>query len=272
MTRESIAALALASLASVLAIAALFRAPEPPVVRREVANEDRAVADELRALRQALEQEGFEREMLAAELALMRTVIEQIASERAAAAGPEPELAPDSAATRRARGPAQAELDERTLLELGLAESEVRALRERWDAAQLERLELNDRAAREGWLFRPRHRRQVDQLDAALRAELGESAYDQMLYATGQPNRVVVTSVIGGSAAEIAGLREGDRVISYGSERVFRPKDVRAGTIAGERGERVRIVVERNGQTRSYVVPRGPLGVRMTAESAAPER
>ena len=93
-----------------------------------------------------------------------------------------------------------------------------------------------------------------------------------MLYATDQPNRVVVNSVIGGSAAALAGVREGDHLLSYGGQRIFRPADVRRGTTAGTRGEPVRIVVERGGEPFSFVVPRGPLGTRMSPMLAPPSR
>jgi membrane-associated protease RseP (regulator of RpoE activity) len=166
----------------------------------------------------------------------------------------------------------QLELDEALLARIGLNESEVYDLRDRWDRAQLARLELNDLAAREGWLFRPRHRRELQALDEALRQELGEADYDRMLYATDQNNRVVVKSVIGGSAAATAGLREGDYVLSYDSERTFKPGDVRRGTTAGVKGEPVRVIVERSGDRLSFVVPRGPLGVRMAAEQGPPAR
>ena len=227
---------------------------------------------ELAALRVALEQESIERERLAAEVSLMRTVIEQLASEWVAESivpdSPEPPLGKRS----EPGAPSQSDLDEALLQQVGLVESEVRELRDRWDGAQLARLELNDQAAREGWLFKPRHRRQLAWLAAQLRADLGETGFDRMLFATGQPNRVVVSSVIRGSAAAVAGVQTGDQVFSYGSERVFTPNDVRRGTTSGVKGESVRLVVERNGERHSLVVPRGPLGVRMSGQTAAPVR
>lgn len=231
-----------------------------------------ATPPEVAALRAALDQESLERERLAAEVALMRTVVEQLASERAgepiASDGSEP-----SPAERAVRGvPGQNDLDEALLQQVGLVESEVRELRDRWDRAQLLRLELQDQAAREGWLFKPQHRRQIAWLDAQLRDDLGEVDYDRMLFATGQPNRVVVQSVIGGSAAAIAGVQPGDHVLSYGSERVFTPNDVRRGTTSGVKGESVRLIVERRGEHHSFVVPRGPLGVRMAGQKAPPVR
>ena len=89
-----------------------------------------------------------------------------------------------------------------------------------------------------------------------------------MLFATDQPNRVRVNSVIGGSAAELAGIRDGDMVLSYAGERVFKPVDLRRATQSGVRGERVRIVVDRSGERLYLTVPRGPLGVRMAPEKS----
>ena len=220
---------------------------------------------ELDELRLALDHESIEREMLAAEVELMRSVIEQIALERVDSAPPREERA-------AARSSKQLQLDEDRLLELGLVESEVRVLRERWDVAQLAKLDLRDRATREGWLMRPRHRLELDRIGQALRTELGDEAYDQMLYATQQSNRAVVQSVIGGSVAERAGLQPGDEVISYASERIFAPQELSRLTTQGVRGESIRVTIDRGGQRISAVVPRGPLGVRLTARRSPPVR
>ena len=93
-----------------------------------------------------------------------------------------------------------------------------------------------------------------------------------MLYATDQPNRVRVSSVIGGSAAARAGLQPGDVIWAYGAERVFAPRDLRNATQSGVRGETIRVIVDRDGQRISMVVPRGPLGVRMSSEKVTPTR
>jgi len=225
---------------------------------------------ELDELRLALDHESIEREMLAAEVELMRSVIEQIALERVEPVPPREGRA--AAAGAAARSSKQLQLDEERLLELGLVESEVRVLRERWDVAQLAKLDLRDRATREGWLMRPRHRLELDRIGQALRTELGDEAYDQMLYATQQSNRAVVQSVIGGSVAERAGLQPGDEVISYASERIFAPQELSRLTTQGVRGESIRVTFDRGGQRISAVVPRGPLGVRLTARRSPPAR
>jgi len=275
MSRLQVALLLAAVLGAAGLVAFLGPRPtEPPGAGPgAVAVDARAQSAEIASLRLALEQESFEREMLAAEVELMRAVIEQIALERSeevsAALAEEASADPTPAAARGSAG--RPGLDEEALLEIGLVEQEVRELRDRWDEAQLAKLELNDRATREGWLARPRHRRQTALLDQELRTELGEGGYDQMLFATGQPNRVVVNTVIGGSAAAIAGIQPGDRVISYGSERVFTPKDVRRATVSGRKGEIVRVVVERGSSTHTFTVPRGPIGIHMGRSSGAPE-
>ena len=82
----------------------------------------------------------------------------------------------------------------------------------------LERLELRDQAIREGWF---RSERYFDELQALqgqnvkLRDEIGDQAYDSYLYQVGANNRVTVTSIIPGSAAELAGIQSGDVVEAY---------------------------------------------------------
>ena len=96
-------------------------------------------------LRAELEQETFEREMLAAEVELMRSVIEQLAAERSSEVAAPDELAGKPAGDQP---PRPRDLDEQLLSQIGLSEREVFDLRDRWDRAQLDKLELNDRAAR----------------------------------------------------------------------------------------------------------------------------
>lgn len=271
MTRSSL----LAAIAVVLAGAlALALARDPGGVEADTSPAaSAALGDpraELEALRAALENEAFAREMLAAEVELMRTVIERLALELVETTAETPE----ELARKLAGGRSQVEpnTDEQVMAQLGLAEREVRYLRARWDESQLARLEVTDRAAREGWLLKPRHRGQLAYLDKLLRAELGEADYDRMLYATDQPNRVVVQSVIGGSAAALVGVKTGDHLLSYADARVYVPKDLRIASASGVKGSAARLTVDRSGRRLTFVVPRGPLGVRMTAEKVPPTR
>ena len=105
---------------------------------------------------------------------------------------------------------------------------------------------------------------------ASLRAEIGDEAYDRFLYLTGQPNRVVIDSVIADSPAQQAGLQAGDVVINYADGRIFSWVDLRDATRAGQRGEYIIMRVQRDGELFELNVPRGPLGVRMEMEQIEP--
>jgi len=235
-----------------------------------------ALAAEVERIGLALERETMRAEAIEAELALMRTVVEQLAANRAEGGDSDAEGATDGEGEAHAREAASGLLgggprfEEGLLRALGLVEDEVADLRERWDEAQLERLELRDRATREGWVFRPRFRDEQANVDARLREDLGEEDYDRLLYATQQPNRVVVRQVIGGSAAADAGIQPGDIILSYAGARMHRPMDLSAATASGVRGERVAIVIERQGRRETLTAPRGPLGVSAAPISAQP--
>jgi len=225
--------------------------------------------EELAALREALSDEVFAREQLAAEVELMRAVLAELtqpAIEGDASAPADDLPAPEPVEGRLT----EAERFDEALIDVGFVARELKALRGRWDQAQLDKLELTDRAMREGWLHRPRHRHLIDQVDATMRLELGDDRYERMLIATGQPNRILVRAVLGGSAAADAGVQVGDHLIAYAGRRVFSPQDVRKATAGGSKGESVQLRVERVGRSFSFVVPRGPLGLQMSVGKTPP--
>jgi C-terminal processing protease CtpA/Prc len=130
----------------------------------------------------------------------------------------------------------------------------------------LKLLELRDRAAREGYLGSGQYQRELNALmtqHVELRDEIGDDAYDQYLYATGQHNRVKIASVMMGSPAEQAGLKTGDMILGYNDRPMFSWNELQGATTQGERGEYVNVSVIRNGQLMNLWVPRGPLGVRL---------
>lgn len=252
-----------------------FAAPVSPVASVQGAagnvNPDAAVDPTNSELRLALERGTLEREMLAAEVELMRSVLEQLTQAQAGsgeAAATEDFAAAQSEAPRVPSGRMQFEAER--LASLGMLEGEIEELRRQWDRAQLAKLELQDLATRNGALARPRYRRDVFRVEAELRSEVGDDGYDRLLYATAQLNRPVITQVLGGSAASHADLRAGDHLISYAGARVFKPAGLKLAIVMGMRGEQVRLEVERDGERISVVVPRGPLGVLMNAGTSPP--
>ena len=161
----------------------------------------------------------------------------------------------------------------RSLIAAGIDEQSAADIQSRRDQYQLARLELFDQATREGWINSDDFGERLSELGEQrvdLRAELGDSAYDEYLFESGNNNRILLESVINGSAAQIAGLQIGDMVISYADERVFNTRELQSATRAGSRGEYVQVSFERAGQFLSADVPRGPLGVTLRGSRVAP--
>ena len=232
----------------------------------------RQLDDRIEELRGALDQEVEARNSLAFEVSRLRAALELMTAVPAPSAGdgapaqqtPEPE-----ADTKRGpEAPAGFQADR--LRALGLGSREIDRLEEEWGRYELARLEVQDQALREGWFYTRRHRDALAALDAELRERLGAALYDDYLYATGSPNRVVVQHVIRGSTADSAGLTKGDVIVAYGGAPVFRPRDIQRATAAGQRGESVELEVERNGRRLYFRVPRGPLGILLGHIPAQP--
>jgi predicted metalloprotease with PDZ domain len=105
----------------------------------------------------------------------------------------------------------------------------------------------------------------VPSMDAMLRKELGDAEYEQLLRVQNRPTQVGILDVLASSAAERAGFRPGDQILSYGGTRVFEPADLNQLTMRGEVAQTVVVDIVRDGQQMQLVVPRGPLGVTVTA-------
>lgn len=160
-----------------------------------------------------------------------------------------------------------------SLIAAGIEPQQAEYIMRRQGEMDMQRLELRDRAIREGTLGTKEYAnalRELNRDNPKLRDELGDDTYDRYLYASGQNNRVVVTSVIPGSAADQAGIRVGDMILNYGDSRVFTWPELRKATTEGYRGEYITLNVQRDQQTLSMLVPRGPLGIRMRSGSTPP--
>ena len=166
---------------------------------------------------------------------------------------------------------AAAGFDSAALLERGYTEPEIQRLRERFEAFELEMLYLGDRARREGWRQRPRFQLEAERLRGALRAELGDRDFDAALYASGRNNRVVVAGVLKDSAAERAGLRAGDELISYDGRRIFEAQTVVRATAEGDAGGTTELRVRRGDEELRFLLPRGPIGIRLQPARRPPE-
>lgn len=252
--------------------------------RREVERDG-----EIAALRAALAEEAALRGSLEAEVARLRAAVEAAlepapaepsAPDAAAPSDEEKSDAETAASLPQGDAPhtvAATVVDVDRLAAAGFRRDDVLRLRERVDAIDLARLDLHDRAMREGWAGTPRfsaENRALNEAWQGLRDEFGDELYDWLLYSTGQPNRVAIGDVLAGSAAEAAGLARGDVIVRYDDRLVLSASELRNATFAGRAGEWVAIEVLREGddRPRRYFVPRGPIGVRLAPVTVEPSR
>lgn len=143
----------------------------------------------------------------------------------------------------------------------------------RRNEVELKRMELQDVATRGGYFNTPKYYEELDAISSqvvSLRDELGVDKYDDYLFNSRQNNRISISSVMLGSAAEQAGIQKGDIVLSYDNTRIFNASELKEATLQGQLGEYVIISIYRNGEVFSFSVPRGPLGMKLRATRLAP--
>jgi hypothetical protein len=161
----------------------------------------------------------------------------------------------------------------KSLIDAGISEEQATWIQQRLDEIELQQLYLRDRATREGWLNKPRYtkeRRQYQNAVAELRGEVGEDAYDRMLYSLGRANRVVIQDILQSSPAAEYGLQGSDEIIEYDGQRVFSSKELSSLVTQGDAGVMTLLRVKRGGAIHDIYLPRGPLGIRMSTARVAP--
>ena len=241
--------------------------------------------DSLAELRTLLQEERQAREALEAKLDRLAGDVAALREDgggideaaAAASVGATGATGADSEAARLADdadpAPGHVWFDERRLASAGLTDRDVADLKRVFDETELERLYLQNQASREGWppaRLNAEMNALTDRL-LQVRSTYGDETYDWFLYATNRPNRVMVEGVLGGSAAEEAGIKAGDVILSYDRERVFRPGPLVQGTLRGNLDDRVDVEVWRQGERIQLTLPRGPLGVRLGRKTAPPD-
>lgn len=229
-----------------------------PAVVLDLTELQRSLQDEIRA-RRALEKK-------------LDRLVRRVAEMGAAMEASPGTVAADDAATNDSEVAGQGWFDEQALIEGGMDSVQASQLKAYFEQLEMERLYLRDQAAREGW-DRARLRdefRQLDDKEESLRDQLGESAYDAYLYASGQSNRVAVTSVLASAQAGQAGIEAGDHILRYDNQRVYNWRDLRTATTSGDISDVVEVEVDRDGETLQFYLARGPLGIRMDSLSVAP--
>jgi predicted metalloprotease with PDZ domain len=183
------------------------------------------------------------------------------------------DLSPQAESTQSPDGEPDSDwFNEQALVDSGMMGSQARELKVFFEQQELQQLYLRDQAIREGW-DRKKYREEFQALndeEDALKGRLGDSAYDAYLYASGQSNRVAVSSVLATAPAGVAGILAGDHILRYDNQRIYSGLELRQATTGGNANDSVPVEVERDGQIMEFYLIRGPLGIRMNSVSVAP--
>ena len=241
-------------------------APVPEIDAGDYFDTSAATEDRIRALEIAVAQERDARQLLEEELRVLYAEIEDLGEVRdAEKVRDEPTTAETQAerlafeASRRTRPDRSPEGRRTALVKQGFAPDRAEWIIQREAQLQVQAMQARFDARRSGEPF--------DSFDISLnpelslRAEIGDSEYEQYLTANGRPTAVEVGSVIESSPGQLAGLQSGDQITGYDGQRVFSTMELTQQTMQGEPGESVVVDIVRDGAPMQIVLPRGPIGV-----------
>ena len=244
------------------------QAPEATSSAPSLLDSDASVEERIANLERIILQEREARIALEDTLATLFDDLEQLeaADARAASAQEEARQKARDQARELASGRNDAEwlsrYQERRVsrfVEGGFTEDEARRVLELESKVAFAALQSSWEAQRNGERFDPYA---VDSDPQALfRQEVGDAAFERYLEAQGQPTTIGINQVYAGSPGSEAGLRPGDRLVSYAGERIFSLSDLRREAMQGEPGDNVVIEVERDGMRIQLNLPRGPIGI-----------
>lgn len=217
--------------------------------------------DRLLALERAVAEERNARQLLEEELQVLYAELERLSEPG------EPETAQVAAAValnevserRIRRSRSDPEIRREILIEGGFSPDRAEWLAMRESELQMAAMQARFDARRSGEPLDPLNPSLNP--DAALRAEIGDTEYEQYLDANGRPTSVQVGAVLESSPGQRAGLQSGDEILRYDGQRIFNTYELTQRTMLGEPGESVIIDVSRDGVLMQVVVPRGPIGV-----------
>ena len=159
------------------------------------------------------------------------------------------------------------------LAELGVDATKYVDLETRYQQLEADEVKLREDAANEGWLNSLNFAEEMGAVEAdrqALRAEIGDEAYDYFLFSMGRTNRVLVSNVEQHSPADVAGLQSGDVIIRYRGARIFTAVDLLAALGSTTPGETVPVEITRQGKPLRLVVGEGGRGIAVEAAQEPP--
>lgn len=156
--------------------------------------------------------------------------------------------------------PAQGLTDPAQLAALGLDAEEVSQFQLGVDRILQERAGLTSKLTQEGTgsNYEKARLAELQYELKRIRENVGDDGYDRRLYATGKPNRVVI-SASSADATFAVGLALGDIIVSYNGWRVFDAFEVQAIDKGGDPEEMVHINVMRGDELIEIAAPRGVL-------------
>jgi hypothetical protein len=145
------------------------------------------------------------------------------------------------------------------------------AVQDAFEDANRELAMLESAAYQQGWGDDPSLHEQRLALRQSLQDYLGPDAFLAGLYATGMPNRLVVTKVAPGTDAASQGLRRGDVLLSVNGHRVFDKNDFGAITGSLVPGGPVQVEILRNGQSLRLLVENPGASLELYAQRVDPD-
>lgn len=250
-----------------LALAIVLSAREPangPVPMADPArhfDQSAGTEERIRALEAAVAQERNARMLLEEELLALYSALDELTEVHAGAAD-DREVGEAEAAlrdVRQQRAAGDADSRRGRLVAAGFSEDRAEWILRRESELQMQRMQVLYEARRTG--ERPPDFRVSMDPERALRAEIGDTEYEQYLEAYGRSTTVAVGSVLESSPGQRAGLQPGDQIVAYGGERVFNYDDLGGLTMAATPGQPVVVDIVRDGVPMQVVIEGGPIGI-----------
>ena len=243
-----------------------------PAAEAPVDIEAARLADTVDSLGQILEREIDERRNLELEIEQLRAQLDALQARIGQPVSSDDTA--DALAARQQQIEENQRSQEQRLAEAGFTRQQIAAIDRIVAEATMRQIELDDRARREGWVNTPEYFAAASALTSgpeSVRNYLGDASYDRYLYASGNPNRVAIGSVVSTSPAERAGLRPGDVILSYGGTNIYSTGELVRLRSEGQPGSRTVVRIIRDGQVTELTIPRGPMGINTVPSRIDPD-